>query len=93
MDRALYKVINRLADHSTWAHGLVRLYAKDGIVVFAVLLLAGWWIGRTSRQPATVVAQAIAAGGGALVALGLRLAWARGRADEPGLLSEHTHRA
>lgn len=71
MDRALYKAINRLTDHTTWAHGLVRFYAKDGIALFAVLLLAGWWIGRTSTRPAIVVAQAIAAGGGALVALGL----------------------
>ena len=71
MDRAIYKAINRFADHTTWAHGVVRVYAKDGIALFALLLVAGWWIGRTSAQPTTSVAAAIAAGAGALVALGV----------------------
>ena len=69
IDRNLYKAMNRLADHTTWAHGAVRLFAKDGIVVFAVLLLVSWWLGRISLSPIRTVGQAVWAGAGALLAL------------------------
>ena len=71
IDRNLYEAINRLADRTGWAHGVVRFYAKDGIVVFAVLLLAAWWFGRTSTAPIQTVAKAVWAGVGALVALAI----------------------
>ncbi len=71
IDRNLYRAINRLADHTGWAHGIVRIYAKDGIVVFAVLLLAAWWFGRTSLTPIQSVAKAVWAGAGALLALAI----------------------
>jgi hypothetical protein len=69
IDRSLYKAINRFADRTAWAHGLARLYAKDGIALFAVLLVVGWWLGRASSTPVRSVAQAGLAGAGALLAL------------------------
>ena len=69
LDRSLYKAFNRLADRTSWAHGVVRFYAKDGIVIFAVLLLAAWWIGRASPTPIRNVGKAVWAGVGALIAL------------------------
>jgi membrane-associated phospholipid phosphatase len=69
IDRSLFKAINRFADRTSWAHGIVRLYAKDGIVLFAALLLAAWWSGRTSTMPVRSVAKAVWAGAGALLAL------------------------
>ena len=70
IDRNLYRATNRLADHTGWAHGVVRFYAKDGIVVFAVLLLAAWF-GLTSLTPIQSVAKAVWAGSGALLALAI----------------------
>ena len=69
LDRTLYKAVNLLADDTDWAHGVVRFYAKDGIVVFGVLLLVGWWIGRVSPVPIVGVGKAVWAGAGALLAL------------------------
>jgi membrane-associated phospholipid phosphatase len=69
IDRNLYKAINRFADRTSWAHGIVRIYAKDGIVLFAALLVAAWWSGRTSTMPVRSVAKAVWAGAGALLAL------------------------
>lgn len=69
MDRALYEAVDRFADRTSWAHGLMRFYAKDGIVLFAVLLLVGWWLGRTSNSPVAKVSAAVWAGAGALLAL------------------------
>lgn len=71
MDRALYKIVNRFADHTAWAHGLIRFYAKDGIALLAVLLLVGWWLARTSTTPVAKVSAAVWAGVGALLALAI----------------------
>ena len=78
MDRALYKAVNRWADRTSFAHGFFRMYAKDGIVIFAVLLVVGWWIGRApAAEPGVVsgvgagVASAVWAGAGALIALAI----------------------
>lgn len=49
MDWRLYKWVNRLQVHTGWAQGPLRVYAKDGIVLFAVAVLAGWWVAR--RRP------------------------------------------
>ena len=69
MDRRLYISINHFADRTTWAHGVVRIYAKEGVALFAVLLLAGWWLGRSSTNPLAGVGRAVWAGAGALLAL------------------------
>lgn len=71
MDRNLYSAINRFADRTTWAHSLVRFYAKDGVVVFALLLLVGWWFARVSAEPIRLGAEAIWAGAAALLALAI----------------------
>ena len=49
----------------------MKLYAKDGIAVFAFLLLVGWWLGRTSHTPIENVGKAVWAGAGALLALAI----------------------
>ena len=36
MDRTLFRWINDLVPRTTWANDAVNLYAKGGIVVFAV---------------------------------------------------------
>jgi undecaprenyl-diphosphatase len=69
LDRTLYQAVNRFADRTTWAHGPLRFYAQDGVVLFALLLLAGWWVGRTSPSPVTGVSRAVWAGAGPLIAL------------------------
>ena len=70
MDSAAFRWFNRLADHTHWAHGLMRFYADDGIVLFAVLLLLAYLRGRQSSD-VKVVAGAVWAGAAALVALGI----------------------
>jgi membrane-associated phospholipid phosphatase len=67
MDWSLFHAVNSLQVHTGWAHAPFRLYAKDGIVVFVVLLLAGWVIGRV--RGARTLATAISAGAAALVGL------------------------
>lgn len=70
MDATLYRWMNRLADHTGWAHGAFRFYANYGVVLFAVLLLAAFVDGRAHDQPGQI-ATSIWAGGAALVAVGL----------------------
>ena len=41
-----FRVINAWARHTDWLHGFMRGYASYGVVLFAVLLLAGWWLAR-----------------------------------------------
>jgi membrane-associated phospholipid phosphatase len=53
-----------------WAHTPFRLYAKDGIALFAVALLAGWWVSR-SRGDIRAVVGSVAAALAALVGLGV----------------------
>ena len=36
MDSAAFRWFNRLADRTHWAHGLMRWYANNGIVLFAL---------------------------------------------------------
>jgi membrane-associated phospholipid phosphatase len=70
MDRRLYRWVNRLADHTSWAHGPFTVYANFGIVLFAVLLLVVYLSGRRRDDPSQV-AGAVWAGGAALLALEL----------------------
>jgi membrane-associated phospholipid phosphatase len=71
IDRTLYRAVNRFADHTSWAHGIFRFIAQDGIVLFALLLVIGWWIGRSSEAPLLNVSKAIWAGAGPLLALAI----------------------
>lgn len=68
MDDSLYRWFNRLADLTPWAHGVMRFYASNGIVMFGGLILVvyvlAWW-----HDDHQGVAAAVWAGGAALVAL------------------------
>lgn len=70
IDASLYRVVNRFADRTSWAHGAAVAEAKYGIVLFALLLLAGWWRARAAGDT-DAVAAVLWAGAGCLVALGL----------------------
>jgi undecaprenyl-diphosphatase len=70
MDASLYRAINRLAARTGWAHPLFVAYAKYGVLLFAVLLLAGWWVAR-SHADIDAVAAIVWAGAGAVLALGV----------------------
>jgi membrane-associated phospholipid phosphatase len=59
--------INEFARDTGWLHGALLGFAKYGVVVFAVLLVAGWWVAR-DRSPRTMAA-ALWAGAGTLVAV------------------------
>lgn len=63
----LFGDINDLARRTGWLHGVLLGYASYGVVLFAVLLLAGWWVAR-GRGP-RVMAAALWAGVGTLVAV------------------------
>lgn len=68
MNHWLFEQINAFAKATPWLHGPARAYAAYGVVLFAVLLLAGWWIARRSGDVARVAA-AVTAGGATLLAL------------------------
>ncbi|MFE9692092.1 phosphatase PAP2 family protein [Micromonospora sp. NPDC005806] len=46
MNTRLFLEINDLARATPWLHAPMVGYAKYGVVLFAVLLLAGWWTAR-----------------------------------------------
>ncbi|GAA1596773.1 undecaprenyl-diphosphatase [Kribbella hippodromi] len=64
----LFGQINEFAEATPWLHGPAQAYANYGVVLFGVLLVAGWWVARRSGQVAGVAA-AIAAGGATLLAV------------------------
>ena len=59
-------VVNRFAQATPWLHAAVRLFAEYGVVLFAGLLLAGWWI---ARRRGTGMAAALWAPVGTLLAV------------------------
>lgn len=56
VQRQGYLAVNDLSTDTPWLHGVLRLYAVDGVVLFAGLLLAGWWLARTRGTPAMTAA-------------------------------------
>ena len=70
LDPRLYLFVNRVADETSFAHPLVVAYAKYGIVLFAALLVAGWWQARTAGDHRAMAA-VVWGGSGALAALGV----------------------
>jgi len=62
--------VNDFARATPWLHGPLGLYAVYGLVVFAGLLLAGWWVARQAGDPARMAA-ALWAPLGMLLALAL----------------------
>jgi undecaprenyl-diphosphatase len=70
MDASLYRAVNRLATRSGWAHPLFIAYAIYGVLLFAALLLDGWWLARRSADT-DAIAAVVWAGAAAVVALGV----------------------
>jgi undecaprenyl-diphosphatase len=64
-----FRIVNDFAKDTTWLHGLARLYANDGVVLFGLLLVAGVLLAR--RKDLLVMARALLAGAGVLVAVAL----------------------
>ncbi len=62
MNHWMFEQVNDFAAATPWLHGIARAYADYGVILFAALLVAGWWIGRRSGDVRRVAA-AIAAGG------------------------------
>lgn len=56
LDLRIFHAINDFARDTPWLHPLLASYANDGVLVFAALLLAGWWIARKSPDPMAMVA-------------------------------------
>jgi undecaprenyl-diphosphatase len=46
LDTRIFYAINHFARATPWLHPVVAAYANYGTVVFAALILAGWWIAR-----------------------------------------------
>jgi undecaprenyl-diphosphatase len=68
MDHRIFRWINRLADHTGWAHWFFTTHAKYGIVLFAALLVLAYLDGRRNDD-LDAVAGSVWAGAAALVAL------------------------
>jgi hypothetical protein len=77
LNAALFVMVNRFAMATGWLHGVGVAYAADGLVVFAVLLLAGWWSARTRAGMAAMAAALWAP-------LGMLLTTARRHSADPG---------
>ncbi|HET9691164.1 MAG TPA: phosphatase PAP2 family protein [Acidimicrobiales bacterium] len=71
MDSTLYKHVNNFAVHTAWAHGAMKVLAVDGVGLFGLLVLAGWWVARSQPDAPRAVAAAVWAAVGTLVAVGL----------------------
>jgi undecaprenyl-diphosphatase len=69
-DPRLFPLINELARDTPWLHSVIIVYAEYAVVVFAALLLAGWWIARRQAD-LTVLAAAVWAPLGALAAVAI----------------------
>ncbi len=70
LQRAGFLHVNAFARHTPALHAPMSFYARYGVVLFAALLVLGWWSARRDRDPRAMAA-AIWAPAGALLALGL----------------------
>lgn len=59
IDGGLYTDVTGFARHTHWLNGPAYAYTSYGIAVFAVFLLAGWWIAR--RHESKVMGAALVA--------------------------------
>jgi membrane-associated phospholipid phosphatase len=64
----MFEQVNAFARATPWLHAPALVYAQYGVVLFAVLLVAGWWIARRAGRGVGVAA-AISAGGATLLAV------------------------
>jgi undecaprenyl-diphosphatase len=67
MDWTLFQRVNDFQQHTGWAHGIMRDFAKYGVVIFAGLLLVAGVM--SLRRGPRAVARSLWAAGAALVAL------------------------
>lgn len=67
-DRRAFLHVNKFARDTSWLHGTMVFFAKYGIVLLAVALVAGWWMGRQADSPRRV-ALAVWGALGAVIAL------------------------
>jgi membrane-associated phospholipid phosphatase len=91
LNETLFDQVNALARATPWLHGVITAYAGYGVVVFALLLGAGWWVARRSGEPRRVAA-VVCAGAATLLAVGINqpivtaVHEARPYTDHPGVL-------
>jgi PAP2 superfamily. len=89
LNTTLFLLVNHLARATAWLNGVAVAYASYGVVLFAVLLLAGWWYARL-RAEAAVMGAALWAPVGVLVAVGLnQLAVAAVNEPRPYAVLDH----
>jgi len=69
VDVGLMEAVNRFARNTSWLHAPMKAYASYGIVLFAALLLAGWWISRP--RSSMTLAASLWAGAAGLLAVAL----------------------
>lgn len=66
-DHSLFRSVNDFARHTSWLHEPARLFAKDGVVLFGLLLVgAALW---ARRHSLLLLVRAVLAGVGVLVAV------------------------
>jgi undecaprenyl-diphosphatase len=70
LDTRIFLDINDFARDTPWLQPIVSGYAGYGLVLFAALLVAGWWIARRDPNPAPMAA-AVWAPVGMLAALAI----------------------
>lgn len=70
LDSSWYRSVNEFARDTGWAHGVFANYANwAGLVLLAVLLVAGWLLGRRRPDAPRLTATAFLVGLGAVLAL------------------------
>jgi membrane-associated phospholipid phosphatase len=55
-DKVLFRGVNAFARQTDWLHGAMLTYASYGVVLFAGLLLVGWWVARSTGDLVKVAA-------------------------------------
>lgn len=69
-DAGDFKLVNDFARHTPWLHGIMTAYAKDGIVLFVLMIAVGYWLG-WRRNDVRMVAASVWAAIGTLTAVGI----------------------
>ena len=70
LDSSWYRSVNEFARDTGWAHGVLANYANwAGLVLLALLLVAGWLLGRRRPEAPRLTATAFLVGVGAVLAL------------------------